>query len=66
MLHDENYKRLFASQLMNEHLLRACLREDLLVAVEFSELDKLSSEYVSDELRKPHGDAVWCLRLGER
>ena len=30
MLHDENYKRLFASKLMVEHLLRACLPDDLL------------------------------------
>ena len=65
MLHDENYKRLFASKLMVEHLLRACLPDDLLAAADFSELVKLSSEYVSDELRKRHGDTVWRLRLGE-
>ena len=29
MLHDENYKRLFASPLMVEHLLRVCLPGDL-------------------------------------
>ena len=64
MLHDENYKRLFASKLMVEHLLRACLPSDLLAAADFSELDELSTEYVSDELRKRHGDTVWRLRLG--
>ena len=41
MLHDENYKRLFASRLMVEHLLRACLPDDLLAAADFSELGKL-------------------------
>ena len=66
MLHDENYKRLFASKLMVEHLLRACLPDDLLAAADFSELGELSTEYVSDELRKRHGDTVWRLRLGER
>ena len=65
MLHDENYKRLFASKLMVEHLLRACLPADLLAAADFSELGELSTEYVSDELRKRHGDTVWRLRLGE-
>ena len=65
MLHDENYKRLFASKLMVEHLLRACLPDDLLAAADFSELGELSTEYVSDELRKRHGDTVWRLRLGE-
>ena len=58
MLHDENYKRLFASKLMVEHLLRACLPDDLLAAADFSELGKLSTEYVSDELLKRHGDTV--------
>ena len=65
MLHDENYKRLFASKLMVEHLLRACLPDDLLAAADFSELGELSTEYVSDELLKRHGDTVWRLRLGE-
>ena len=65
MLHDENYKRLFASKLMVEHLLRACLPADLLAAADFSELRELSTEYVSDELLKRHGDTVWRLRLGD-
>ena len=32
-------------------------------AFDFSTLEKLSSEYVSDELRNRRGDAVWRLRL---
>ena len=66
MLHDENYKRLFASKLMVEHLLRACLPDDLLAEADFSELGELPTEYVSDELLKRHGDTVWRLPLGER
>ena len=65
MLHDENYKRLFASKLMVEHLLRACLPDDLLAAADFSEMGELPTEYVSDELLKRHGDTVWRLPLGE-
>ena len=41
---------------MVEHLLRACLPDDLLAAADFSELGELSTEYVSDELlRAPQG-----------
>ena len=43
MLHDETHKRLFASKLMVEHLLRACLPDDLLAAADFSELGELST-----------------------
>ena len=66
MLHDENYKRLFASPLMVQDVLRACLPAHRLAAADTSSLGKLSPEYVSDELRKRHGDAVWHLRLGRR
>ena len=66
MLHDENYKRLFASPLMVQDVLRACLPADCLAGADFSSLGKLSPEYISDELRKRHGDTVWHLRLGRR
>ena len=66
MLHDENYKRLFASPLMVRDVLRACLPAHRLAAADFSSLGKLSPEYVSDELRTRHGDTVWHLRLGRR
>ena len=66
MLHDENYKRLFASPLMVQDVLRACLPAHRLAAADLSSLGKLSPEYVSDELRKRHGDTVWHLRLGRR
>ena len=66
MLHDENYKRLFASPLMVQDVLRACLPAHRLAAADLSSLGKLSAEYVSDELRTRHGDTVWHLRLGRR
>ena len=59
MLHDENYKRLFASPLMVQDVLRACLPAHRLAAADLSSLGKLSAEYVSDELRTRHGDTVW-------
>ena len=66
MLYDENYKRLFASRLMVEHLLRACVPDELLAAADLASLRKVSAEYISDELRKRHGDTVWRLRIGGR
>ena len=60
--HHENYKRLFAFPLMVEHLLRA-VEADSFDDADFSTLEKLSAEYVSDALLKRHGDTVWRLRL---
>ena len=66
MLHDENYKRLFASPLMVQDVLRACLPAHRLAAADLSSLSELATEYVSEELRTRHGDTVWHLRLGRR
>ena len=59
--YDEQYKRLFAFPPMVEDLVRAFVTQ--LGAADFSTLQKLSSDYVSDELLKRHGDTVWRLRL---
>ena len=61
-MHDENYKRLFAFPRIVADLVRVLLPGDQLVAFDFATLEKLSSEYVSDELRNRRGDAVWRLR----
>ena len=42
-----------------EDLLRAFLPGDVLAELDFSSLDKLPAEYVSDELLQRHGDCVW-------
>ena len=65
MLHDENYKRLFASPLMVQDVLRACLPAHRL-ARRLLQPGRALPEYVSDELRTRHGDTVWHLRLGRR
>ena len=62
-MHDENYKRLFAFPRIVADLVRVLVPGDQLDAFDFSTLEKLSSEYVSDELRNRRGDAVWRLRL---
>jgi len=62
--YDERYKTLFAFPRMVEDLVRAFFSGEQLAAIDFSTLQKLSAEYVSDELLKRHGDAVWRLRVG--
>ena len=64
-MHDENYKRLFAFPRMVEDLLRVVVTGEWLDEADFTSLRKLSGEYVSDDLRRRHGDTVWRLRLGD-
>ncbi len=61
-MHDEHYKRLFAFPRLVEDLLRGFVGGDWLETVDFSTLDKLSAEYVGDELRVRRGDTVWRVR----
>ena len=66
-MQDPNYKRLFSFPRMVEDLLRGFLPGSWLDEVDFSTLQKLPTEYVSDELLKRHGDCVWRVhrRRGE-
>ena len=61
-MQDPNYKRLFSFPRMAGDLLRAFLPGEVLAELDFSSLDKLPAEYVSDELLQRHGDCVWRLR----
>ena len=61
-MQDPHYKRLFSFPRMVEDLLRAFLPGEVLAELDFSTLDKLPAEYVSDELLQRHGDCVWRLR----
>ena len=65
-MHDGTYKRLFAFPRMVEDLLRGFVAGPWIGEIDFSTLEKLSVEYVSDELVKRHGDAVWQVRQRER
>ena len=64
-MQDETYKKLFAFPRMVEDLLRALITSEWIDEADFSTLRKLSSEYVSDDLRRRQGDAVWRVRLGQ-
>ena len=65
-MHDETYKKLFAYPRMVEDLLRGFVAGLRVDDIDFSTLHKLSAEYVSDDLLRRHGDAVWRVRLRER
>ena len=65
-MHDAAYKDLFSHPRMVEDLLRGFAAREWSDALDFSTLEKLPAEYVSDDLRRRHGDAVWRVRLREK
>ena len=64
-MHDETYKKLFAFPRMVEDLLRGFVAGLRAEDIDFSTLRKLPAEYVSDDLLRRHGDAVWQVRVRE-
>ena len=62
-MHDAAYKDLFAHPRMVEDLLRGFAAREWSGALDFSTLEKLPAEYVSDDLRQRRGDSVWRLRF---
>ena len=64
-MHDAVYEDLFSQPRMVEDLLRGFVAPEWSDALDFSTLEKLPAEYVSDDLQRRHGDLVWRLRLRE-
>ena len=62
-MHDAAYKGLFSCRRMVEDLLRGFVAPEWSDALDFSTLEKLPAEYVSDDLRRRHGDVVWRVRF---
>ena len=62
-MHDAAYKGLFSCRRMVEDLLRGFVAPEWSDALDFSTLEKLPAEYVSDDLRRRHGDLVWRVRF---
>ena len=60
---DPVYKRLYAFREMVEDLLRSLFPADMLAAVDLPSLRKLPAEYIGDDFRSRHGDAVWRVRV---
>jgi hypothetical protein len=62
--HDDGYKLLFSHPAMVEDLLCGFVAEDWVTQVDFSTLEKVSGNYVSDDLRERESDIVWRVRWG--
>jgi hypothetical protein len=62
--HDNSYKLLFSNAAMVEDLLRGFVHEEWVQALDFSSLEKVGGEYVSDDLRHRESDLIWRLRWG--
>ena len=60
---DPVYKRLYAFPEMVEDLLRSVFPAEMLDGVDWPSLGRLPAEYVGDDFRRRHGDAVWRMRL---
>ena len=62
-MHDAAYKRLFSHRRMVEDLLRGFIAGNWTGALDFDTLEKLSAEFVSDDLRQRRGDGMWRVRF---
>lgn len=56
--HDHSYKLLFSHAAMVEDLLRGFVREEWVREIDFTTLEKVSGNYVSDDLRERADDVV--------
>ena len=62
--HDGSYKYLFSHARMVEDLLKGFVREAWVEDLDFSTLEKVSGNYVTDDLRGRADDIVWRIRWG--
>ena len=63
---DAAYKELFSHPRMVEDLLRGIVVPEWSGALDFTTLEKLPAEYVSDDLRRRQGDLLWRVRFRDR
>jgi len=63
--HDSSYKYFFSHARMVEDLLKGFVREEWVGNLDFSTLEKVNGNYVSDDLRDRADDIVWRIRWGK-
>ncbi len=63
--HDEGYKSLFAHPEVVRDLLIGFVHEDWIEQLDMSTLEKVSSQYISEELLKRDNDILWRVRCGK-
>ena len=65
MNHDNSYKLLFSHARMVEDLLKGFVNEAWVSHLDFSTLEKVSGNYVADDLRDREDDIIWRVRWGD-
>lgn len=60
--HDHGYKRLFSHPQAVEELIRGFLRPEWAEGLDFSTLERVGNEFISDDLRERHSDVIWRMR----
>lgn len=63
MSHDQSYKLLFSQHALIKDLLCGFVHEDWISRLDYTTLEKVNNEYISNELLKRSNDLVWRLRL---
>lgn len=61
-VNDGAYKQFFSHPIMVRELLQGFVHEDWVTDLDFSTLDKLNPQYISDKLNPRHDDIVWRVR----
>ena len=62
-MQDAAYKNLFSHPRMVEDLLRGFAAREWSERLDFHTLERLSAEFVSDDLRQRRGDGLWRVRF---
>lgn len=60
--HDHGYKRLFSHPQAVEELIRGFLWPEWAEGLDFSTLERVGNEFISDDLRERHSDVIWRMR----
>jgi len=63
--HDNSYKLLFSHAEMIRDLLLGFVKEEWVRELDFNTLEKVSSSYVSDDIRDRHDDIIWRVKWGK-
>lgn len=63
--HDHSYKLLFSEPRTVRDLLTGFVREEWVERLDLDSLEKISSTFVTDDLRDREGDVIWRVRFGD-
>ncbi len=58
-IHDKRYKKIFSNPIVMERFLKSFVHEDFIAKLDFSSMQKIDKEYVSDEYVGTESDIVY-------